>query len=84
VVAGSITMANRSVLLGGKGLYYPAEINEPAIYADKPTRVLAVVNSLGLPFYKPFLEKEGTKFETQIGGYYFYSYYVKPTTILKD
>jgi hypothetical protein len=84
VVAGNISMANRSVLLGGKGLFVPAELNENEIYADKPTRIIAVMKSSELPFYKPFLKKEGILLEAQIGAFYFYSYYVKPTTTLKD
>jgi hypothetical protein len=84
VVAGAPSMANRSALMGGNGLFNPAEINEIEIHADKPTRILAVVDILQLPFYKPFIDKEGTKLETRIGAYYFYSYYVKPTTTLKD
>lgn len=84
VVAGDLSMTNRSVLMGGKGLFNPSELNEKEIVAEKPTRILAVVDSLQLPCYKPFLKKEGIKFETRIGTYYFYSYSVKPTTTIKD
>jgi hypothetical protein len=84
VVAGDFSMVNRSVLMGAKGLFVPSELNEKEMYADKPTKVIAVVNSLQLPFYKPFFKKEGVMLETQIGTFYFYSYYVKPNTTLKD
>jgi hypothetical protein len=85
VVGGSdLSMANRSVLMGGKGLFVPLELNAKEIYADKPTRIIAVVDSVKLPIYKPFLNKEGVKLETRIGSFYFYSYDVKPNTTLKD
>lgn len=84
VVAGDFSMVNRSVLMGTKGLFVASELNEKEIYADKPTKIIAVVDSLQLPFYKPFFKKEGIMFETQIGIFYFYSYYVKPNTTLKD
>jgi hypothetical protein len=84
VVAGDFSMVNRSVLMGTKGLFVPAELNEQEIYTDKPTKIIAVVDSLQLPFYKPFFKKEGIMFETQIGIFYFYSYYVKPNITLKD
>jgi hypothetical protein len=84
VVAGNNNMANRSVLMGGKGLFVPAALNEKEIYADKPTKLIAVVKRSQLPFYKSFLEKEGVLLEAQIGAFYFYSYNVKPNTVLKD
>ena len=84
VFAGDFGVVNRSVLMGAKGLFMPSELNEKEIYADKPTRIIAVVDSLQLPFYKPFLKKEGIMLETQIGPYYYYSYYVKPNVTLKD
>jgi hypothetical protein len=84
VVAGDFSTVNQSVLMGTKGLLVPSELNEKEIYADKPTKIIAVVDSLQLPFYTPFLKKEGIMLETQIGPFYFYSYYVKPNTTLKD
>jgi len=54
VVAANNTMANRSVLMGGKGLFVPSALNEKKIYADKPTKIIAVVKSTQLPFINHF------------------------------
>jgi hypothetical protein len=84
VFAGYPNTSMWSVLMGGKGLLVPAELNEKEIRAHKPTRIIAIVDSLQLPYYKPFLNKDGVKLETRIGSFYFYSYDVKPITTLKD
>jgi hypothetical protein len=76
VVAGDFSMANRSVLMGEKGLFVPAELNVAEIRADKPTKLIAVIKSKEFPFYSTFLKRKGLKLETQIGEFYFYSYYV--------
>jgi hypothetical protein len=84
VASNDLSMPNRSVLMGGKGLFVPTELNAKEINAEKPTRILAGLDSIRLPFYKPFLNRKGIKFETKIGTFYFYSYYVTPNTTLKD
>jgi hypothetical protein len=84
VASSDLSMANRSVLMGGKGIFAPAELNAKDINAGKPTMLIAGLDSVQLAFYKPFLTKEGVKFETRVGEYYFYSYYVTPHTTLKD
>jgi len=85
VVAGNnFIMIYYGVLLGGKGLYVRSELNEKEIHADKPTKIIAVAKSAQLPFYSPFLKREGVKLETQIGGFNFYSFYVQPNTGLQN
>jgi hypothetical protein len=81
VVTGHTTMANMSVLMGGKGLFESSELNTKTISADKPTKLILVIQNAQFPFYSRFFEKEGQKPETQINEFYLYSYYIKPNTL---
>jgi hypothetical protein len=84
VFAGNYPIAHYAVLMGGKGLFVPSELNAKEMHADKTTKVFAVLTTTQFPFYSPFLKKEGLNLETQIGNYYFYSYYVKPNITLQN
>jgi len=84
VVTSSYTFPHKAVLMGAKGLIVPSELNAKEIYADRPTKIIAVLVSQQIPFFSPFLKREGIKLETKIGGFYFYSYYVTPNTTLQN
>jgi len=81
VVTGHTSMANMSILMGGKGLFESSELNTKTISADKPTKLVLVIQNAQFPFYSQFFRKEGQKLETKINEFYLYSYYIKPNTL---
>jgi hypothetical protein len=75
VVAGK-TIAGRAVLKGGKGLFESTELLSPQFYASTPTLLIAMIPSSQLAFNSHFINKPGVQRINQIGGIYFYSYFV--------
>jgi hypothetical protein len=85
VVAGLSSLANRSVLMGEKGLFELGELNSKDIYADKPTKLILIFKGPHqASFYNPVFRKEGHKPDTLIGQYYFYSYNINSNNLLQD
>jgi hypothetical protein len=82
VVAGSLNMANRSILAGGKGLLEFPELNFLEIHAAKPTLLIAIIKKNECPFYQSFLSKPGVQLISVMNDCYFYSYYVAPANPL--
>lgn len=78
VVFTNSTMANRSVLMGGKGLFQFTELNYPDIHASKPTLLIAVIINYERPYYQAFLNKPGVQLIHTINDHGFYAYYATP------
>jgi hypothetical protein len=78
VVVTNSTLANRSVLMGGKGLVEVSELNRPQIHASQPTMLVAVMNDYEFAYYKPFLSKPGVRLINTMNNRYVYACWVMP------
>lgn len=76
VVIFNKSFGNRAVLLGGKGLFEPAELNSE-LHAEKPTFLIAILDSSMCSYYKPFLNKKGVRLMKTIGKLNYFSYHIK-------
>ena len=76
VVFGKI-FSNRSVLLGGKALLEPGELNGINMHAKKPTLLIAILDTTWSSYFKPFLTKKGVTLQKTIGSLNCFSYYIE-------
>lgn len=79
VVTANTTLANRSVLSGGKALFETTELNDK-LHTDKPIKLIIACKGKPSSFYSPFLETHEVIEEARIGPLNFYSYFINPDT----
>ena len=77
VVVFGPAFSKRAVLLGGKGLFNRSELNSIEMHAEKPTLLIAVLDSSEYSYYKPFLNKKGVTLEKKIEKVNCFSYYIE-------
>ena len=77
VFAANSTLANLSVLSGGKALLESNELNDK-IYSDRPVKLIAVFKGRPSSFYSSFFKNQKVIQEAQFGLLFLYSCYINP------